>query len=252
MRVESGDSVGIGGFIITGPASKRVLLRALGPSLKGFGVTDALADPVLELHGGPFGTVINNNWKDDPVQRAQIESTGIPPSDDLESAIEATLNPGSYTAVVRDLTNSSGIAVIEVYDLSAAAPARLANISTRALTGTGNNIIIAGFTLGNQAGNDTIVVRGIGPSLADAGVSNPLANPTLELRSQNGTLVVANDNWQQDSAQAAELTANHLAPSHELEAAILKAMPPGAYTALLMGAGNTTGIGLIEIYDLDR
>jgi hypothetical protein len=252
LRVESGDNVGIGGFIITGSASKRVLLRALGPSLKGFGLTETLANPVLELHGGPFGTVVNDNWKDDPVQKTRIESTGLAPSDDLESAIDATLNPGSYTAVVRDLTNSSGIAVIEVYDLSTAVPARLGNISTRALTGTGNNIIIAGFTLGNHGNDDTVVVRGIGPSLAKAGVSNPLANPTLELRSENGTLVAANDDWQQDSAQAAALTNNGLAPSDPREAAILKAMPPGAYTALLIGADNTTGIGLIEIYDLAR
>jgi outer membrane biosynthesis protein TonB len=250
MRVESGDNVGIGGFIITGSAPKRVLLRALGPSLKGFGLPDSLPNPVLELHGSPLGTIVNDNWQDDPVQKERIESSGLAPSDDLESAIDATLNPGSYTAVVKEKNNVAGIAVIEVYDLSSATQARLANISTRALTGTGGNIVIAGFTLGNHSGDDRIVVRGIGPSLADAGVANPLANPTLELRSANGALVAANDDWQQDAAQAAELKAAGLAPSKDAEAALVKALPPGAYTALLIGANNSTGIGLIEIYDL--
>ena len=252
MRVESGDNVGIGGFIVTGSSPKRLLLRALGPSLKAFGVAETLADPFLELHGGPFGTVINDNWKDDSAQKARIESTGIAPSSDLESAIDVFLNPGSYTAVVRDKNNAAGVAVIEVYDLSPAVSATLANISSRAFTGTGNNIVIAGFTLGNHSGTDTIVVRGIGPSLAQAGILDPLANPTLQLRSANGALVAANDDWQQEPAQAAALNNAGLAPSHPLEAAILKALPPGAYTALLMGAQNATGVGVIEIYDLNR
>lgn len=250
MRVEGGDNVGIGGFIITGSAPKRVLLRALGPSLKAFGLADSLPNPVLELHGGPLGTVVNDDWQDDPIQKERIQSSGLAPSDDLESAIDATLNPGSYTAVVREKTNVAGVAVIEVYDLSSATQAKLANISTRALTGTGANIVIAGFTLGNNAGSDKIVVRGIGPSLADAGVPNPLANPTLELRSANGALVASNDDWQQDATQAGELKATGLAPSKDLESALVKALPPGAYTALLIGANNSTGIGLIEIYDL--
>jgi hypothetical protein len=252
MRVESGDDVGIGGFIITGSAPKRVLLRALGPSLTQFGLTNPLADPVLELHGGPLGTVINDNWKDDPVQMTRIKSTGLAPTNDLEAAIDATLNPGSYTAVVNDKNNTSGIAVIEIYDLSEAAPARLANISTRAFTGTGNDIVVAGFTLGNQSGDDTIVVRGIGPSLANAGVMNPLMNPRLELRSADGTLVAANDDWQEDPAQATALSNVDLAPTHQLEAAMLKKLPPGAYTALLFGKDNSTGVGLVEIYDVGR
>ena len=250
MQVASGDNVGIGGFIITGSAPKRVLLRALGPSLKAFGLTNYLANPVLELHGGPLGTVVNDNWKDDPAQKSQIESAGLAPTDDLESAIDATLNPGSYTGVVRDKTNSSGIAVIEVYDLSTAAPAKLANISTRAVTSSGNNIVIAGFTLGNQQGDDRMAVRGIGPSLANAGVTNFLPNPTLEVHSADGTLVAANDDWKQDPAQAAALSSAGLGLTNDLESGIVKKLPPGAYTALLIGANNSSGIGLIEIYDL--
>ena len=149
MRVQTGDNVGIGGFIITGTAPKHVLLRAIGPSLTQFGVPDVLADPVLELHGpGAFATITNDNWRDDPVQEALILATGIPPTNDLESAIDATLNPGAYTAIVRGKNNTSGVALVEVYDLSQAVPAKLANISTRAFVSTGDNIVIAGFMLG--------------------------------------------------------------------------------------------------------
>jgi hypothetical protein len=250
MRVQTGDNVGIGGFIITGTAPKHVLLRAIGPSLTQSGVPDALADPVLELHGqGAFVTITNDNWRDDPVQAALILVDGIPPTNDLESAIDATLAPGAYTALVRGKNNTSGVALVEVYDLSQAVPAKLANISTRAFVSTGNNIVIAGFTLGGNSGNDRIVVRGIGPSLTAAGVSNALANPALELRNSSGTLLVANNDWQDNPAQAAELTAAGLAPTNTLEAGIAATLPPGLYTALLAGLNNGTGIGLVEVYD---
>ena len=170
MLVQTGDNVGIGGFIITGTAPKHVLLRAIGPSLTQSGVPNALADPVLELHGpAAFTTVTNDNWRDDPVQEALIIATGIPPTNDLESAIDATLNPGAYTAVVRGKNNTTGVGLIEVYDLSQAVLAKLANISTRAFVSTGDNIVIAGFILGGNNGDDRIVVRGIGPSLDCAG-----------------------------------------------------------------------------------
>jgi hypothetical protein len=250
MRVQTGDNVGIGGFIITGTAPKHVLLRAIGPSLTQFGVPNVLADPVLELHGpGAFVTITNDNWRDDPVQEAQILATGIPPTNDLESAIDATLNPGAYTGVVRGKNNTSGVALVEVYDLSQAVLAKLANISTRAFVSTGDDIVIAGFILGNHTGNDRIVVRGIGPSLTAAGVANALANPTLELRDGNGALLVANNDWQDDPAQAAELTAAGLAPTNQLESAIAATLPPGLYTALLAGLNNGTGVGLVEVYD---
>ena len=197
MRVQTGDNVGIGGFIITGSAPKHVLIRAIGPSLADFGVPDALADPVLELNGpGEFVTMTNDNWKD--TQEVAIQATGIAPANDLESAIDATLAPGAYTAVVRGNGNTSGVALIEVYDLSQAVPAKLANISTRAFVSTGDDIVIAGFILGNppQAGNDRIIVRGIGPSLTGFGVPDALANPTLELRDNNGALLLANNDWQ--------------------------------------------------------
>jgi uncharacterized repeat protein (TIGR01451 family) len=250
MRVQTGDNVGIGGFIITGTAPKHVLLRAIGPSLAQSGVPNPLADPVLELHGpGAFATITNDNWRDDPVQEALIIADGIPPTNDLESAIDATLNPGAYTALVRGKNNTSGVALVEVYDLSPAVLAKLANISTRAFVSTGNDIVIAGFVLGGNSGNDRIIVRGLGPSLTAAGVPNALANPTLELRNSDGTLLVSDNDWQDNPAQAAEITAAGLAPTNNLEAAIAATLPPGSYTALLAGLNNGTGIGLVEVYD---
>ena len=227
---------------------KHVLLRAIGPSLTHFGIVDVLADPVLELHGpGGFATVVNNNWRD--TQEAAIQATGIAPTNNLESAIDATLAPGTYTTIVRGNGNTSGIALVEIYDLSQGVASKLANLSTRAFVGTADTIVIAGFTLGNNSGNDRLLVRGLGPSLGAAGVPNVLANPILELRDSNGALLASNDNWQDNCAQAAEITAAGLAPSNSLEAAIAATLPPGLVTALLAGQNNGTGIGLIEVYD---
>jgi hypothetical protein len=260
MRVGTDANVGIGGFIITGvipraainvqgdgsTAPKHVLIRAIGPSLAP-SVPDALADPVLELHGpGGFVTVTNDNWRDDPAQEALIMASGIPPTNDLESAIDAVLNPGAYTAIVRGKNNTSGVALVEVYDLDAAVLAKLSNISTRAFVDTGDNIVIAGFMLGNNNGDDQVVVRGIGA----AGVPNPLQDPTLELRDANGALIASDNDWQDDSTQASEITAVGLAPPNTLDAAIFATLPPGPYTALLAGRNGGTGVGLVEVYDL--
>jgi len=250
MDVQNGDNAGIGGFIISGTASKPVLLRAIGPSLASFGVPDPLADPVLELHGPPgFVTIINDNWGDDPAQAALIQATGLAPVNDLESAIDITLTPGAYTAIVRGNGNSYGVGLVEAYDLSQATDSKLANISTRALVNTGNDIVIGGFVLGNHGGADQIIARGIGPSLIAFGVPNALADPTLELRDGNGALLVANNDWQDDPAQAAIITAAGLAPTNPLESGIAVTLAPGSYTALLAGRGAETGVGLVEIYD---
>jgi len=250
MRVQTGDNIGIGGFIITGTAPKHLLIRAIGPSLTPFGVLDALADPVLELHGpGGFVTITNDNWRDDSGQQAAIIATGIPPTNDLESAIDATLAPGAYTAAVSGKNGSMGVALVEVYDVSPAVPAKLANISTRAFVSTGNDIVIAGFILGHNNGNDRTVVRGIGPSLTALGVVNALANPTLQLCDSNGAVLASNNDWQDDPAQAAELTAAGLAPTNSLEPGIAATLPPGLYTALLTGLNTGTGVGLVEVYD---
>jgi uncharacterized repeat protein (TIGR01451 family) len=248
MRVQAGDNAGIGGFIISGTAPKHVLLRAIGPSITG--LPGVLADPVLELHGpAGFATVTNNNWRDDPAQQVAIQATGLAPANNLESAIDATLNPGAYTGVVRGNGGTSGIGLVEVYDLSQAVLAKLANISTRALVGTGNDIVIAGFILGNNSGMTSIVLRGIGPSLTAFGVANALANPTLELRDSNAALLISNNDWQDDPVQAAQLTAAGLAPTDPLESGIAITLSPDTYTALLAGQSNTTGVGVVEVYD---
>jgi subtilisin-like proprotein convertase family protein len=259
MRVQTGDRVGIGGFIITGSSPKDVIIRAIGPTLARNDILDFLADPVLELHGpSGFTTIINNNWRD--TQEDEIEATGIPPTNDLESAIVVTLDPGSYTAIVRGNGNTSGVALVEVYDLNQGADAKLGNLSTRAFVSTGDNIVIAGFLLSDNFGinglggpnDDRVIVRGLGPSLAPAifPASAVLADPTLELRDANGTLIVSNNDWQDNAVQAAEITAAGLAPANSLEAAIAATLPPGLYTALLAGRNNGTGIGIVEIYDL--
>jgi len=248
VRVQTGDNVGIGGFIVTGTVPKHVLVRAIGPSMAGLGVPDALANPLLELHGpGDFTTMSNDNWRD--TQEAAIQATGIPPTNNLESAIDATLAPGAYTAVVRGNGDTSGVALVEIYDLDQVSDSKMANLSTRAFVSTGDNIVIAGFMLGSNNGDDRIVVRGLGPSLASAGVPNALADPTLELRDANGALLVTNNNWQDNQAQAAALTAAGLALASPLESGIAATLPPGPYTALLSGASNTTGVGVIEVYD---
>ena len=250
MRVETGDNVGIGGFIITGTGPKHVILRAIGPSLTASGVPDALADPVLELHGpSPFVTITDDNWRDDPAQEALIIASGVQPTNDLESAIDATLEPGIYTAIISGKSNTLGVGLVEMYDLSQAAPAKLANISTRAFVSTGSNIVIGGFLLGGGNANDRIVVRGIGPSLTAQGVPNALTDPVLELRDGDGALLVSNNDWQDNPVQASELIAAGLAPTNPLESGIATMLPPGPYTALLSGLNNSTGVGLVEVYD---
>jgi len=242
--------VGIGGFIITGTGPKHVILRAIGPSLTASGVPDALADPVLELHGpSPFVTITDDNWRDDPAQEALIIASGIAPTNDLESAIDATLVPGIYTAIIRGNNNTLGVGLIEVYDLSQAAPAKLGNISTRAFVSTGDNIVIGGFLLGGGSGNDRIVVRGIGPSLTAQGVPNALADPVLELRDGNGAILASNNDWHDNPLQASELIAAGLAPTNDLECGIATTLPPGPYTALLAGLNEGVGVGLVEVYD---
>jgi hypothetical protein len=251
MRVQTGENVGIGGFIITGTGAKHVLLRAIGPSLTQFGVPDALADPVLELHGpSPFVTITDDNWRDDPTQEALIIASGIPPSDNLEAAIDATLLAGNYTAIVKGKNNTLGVALIEVYDLSQPLPAKLANISTRAFVSTGSNIVIGGFLLGGGTANDRVAVRGIGPSLTALGIPGALADPVLELRDGNGSLLVSNNDWHDNPVSASDLMAAGLGLTNDLEAGIATTLPPGRYTALLAGLNDGIGVGLVEIYDL--
>ena len=251
-RVGTGNDVLISGFINTGSAAKKVILRALGPSLQQSGVTDFLADPVLELHAGDGSLITsNNNWKDNSAQ-AQQDITGnqLAPQNDLESAIVATLSPGNYTAIVRGQNNGTGVGLVEAYDVDQASASRLGNISGRALVQTGTSVLIAGFIVGNNNGAARVVIRGLGPSLTGAGVTNPLPDPTLELHDNNGALLMANDNWQDNPAMAGQISASGLAPSNPLESAVLTSLLPGTYTAIVAEKNGGSGIGVVEVYNL--
>lgn len=238
----------IGGFIITGNAEKTVAVRAIGPSLEK-NLFGALADPILEVHASD-GSLLrqNDNWKDDPAQAAELIANQIAPSHDLESAMILTLAPGTYTAMVRGKSGGSGVGLVEVYDLSPDADSELANISTRGLVESAENVLIGGFILGGSNGNTKVLVRTIGPSLATIGVRNALSDPILELRDENGALLLANDNWKDQ--QQSEIEQTGIPPNDSSESAILADLPPGAYTAIVAGKGGANGVALIEVYNL--
>jgi hypothetical protein len=248
LRVQTGDNVLIGGFIITGNDPKQVILRAIGPSLGGAGVQGFLANPTLELHHTDGTVVTNDDWRD--TQETEIIATGIPPADDKESAILATLDPGPYTAIVRGTNGGSGVGLVEAYDLAQAADSDLANISTRGFVETGDNVMIGGIIIGPDASPDgSILIRALGPSLTAIGVPSALADPMLELRDANGSPISSNDNWK--STQQAAIEATGIPPNDDKESAILAGLAPGNYTAIVSGVGGTTGIGLVEAYRLD-
>ena len=252
LDVQTGDNIGIAGFIITGSGQKNVFLRALGPSLIPFGVTGALLDPTIELHDHTGAAIaFNNDWKTS--QQTEIQNTGLAPGDDHEAAMVRSLAPGPYTAFVQGNGSTSGIGLVEVYDLDFGVNPTLANTSTRGWVGTGDNVMIGGRIIGgglgaNGSGSAKILVRGIGPSLAQAQVPNPLQDPILELHDGNGAIIASNDNWK--DLQEIEIQATGLAPSDDRESAILTILTKGSYTAILRGKNNTTGIALIEAYKI--
>ena len=251
MRVLTGEQVLIAGFIITGTDPKNVIIRGRGPSLSGVGVT--LADPTLELHQGSATLATNDNWKINDrtgqSQQATIEATTIPPTNDLESAIVMTLHPGPYTAILAGRNQGTGVGVVEVYDLAQAANSQLANISTRGFVDTDDNVMIGGFIVGG--GSAHVVVRALGPSVPVAGV---LADPTLELHDAEGAMLATNDNGKIDDqtgqSQQATIEATTVPPTNDLESAIVADLAPGGYTAVVRGKSNTTGVGLVEAYNL--
>jgi hypothetical protein len=259
--VQTGDQVLIGGIIIQGNVGKRVIIRAIGPSLTQHGVPGALQDPTLELHdhtGALIGQ--NDNWRTTEIggvitsnQVAAIQATHLAPSDNRESAIIATLQPGNYTAIVRGKNNSSaagGVALVEVYDLDPQNGARLAEISTRGFVQTGDNVMIGGFIL-NRSGSATVLtvlIRAIGPELTQNHVPNALQDPTLELHDGNGALIASNDDWKSNQELAIEATG--LAPTDDRESAILAILSPGNYTAIVRGENSSTGNALVEVYAL--
>ena len=247
LQVQTGENVLIAGFIITGTDPKSVIVRGIGPSLTAFGVPGALADPTLELHGpGAFVTITNDNWRSD--QEAAIEATGLQPTNDLEAAIVGTLpaNNSGYTAIVRGKDDTTGVGVVEAYDLDTAANSKLGNISTRGLVETGDDILIGGFIAGN--GLTRVIIRAIGPTLANFGIANPLLDPTLELHDGSGAILAMNDDWQ--TTQESEIIATGIPPGDPRESAIVATLPPGGYTAVVRGKNSTTGIAVVEVYNI--
>ncbi len=229
--------------------NKRVLIRGLGPSLDGAGVDGALADPLIALHSVATGEIImsNDNWKNN--QQDEIAATGLAPANDLEAALVITLAPGAYTVIERGKLDTTGVGLIELYDLGAGVGPELANISTRGFVATESNVMIAGFIVANSSGeSDQVIVRGLGPSLGAFGITNPLTDPVLELRDINGALLATNDNWK--DTQQTEIESVGLPPTNDAEAALIMTLPPGAYTAIESGKSGGTGVGLVEVYNL--
>jgi hypothetical protein len=251
MRVEAGNNVLIGGFIISGNANKSIAIRGIGPSLAAFGISDALADPTLALRDSDGGLVfLNDDWQDNSAQAAQLSALGLGLSNPKESGIPTTLPPGAYTAILAGKNQGTGVGLVEIYDTNSAADSQLANISTRGFVQTGNNVMIGGFILGGSANNTRVALRGIGPSLAQFGLNPVLADPTLELHDGNGATLVANDDWQSDPVSAAALTAAGFALSDPKESGIFTSLPAGQFTAILAGKNGGIGIGLVELYNL--
>ena len=263
--VQTGDNVMIGGFMVQGTEPKRVIIRAIGPELTQYGVPDALVNPTLELHDGAGALIASNdNWVSTIIggiitsnQVHEIQASGYAPGDPFESAIIADLPAGNYTAIVRGVNNMTGVALVEVYGLSPETNSILGNISARSFVQTGDNVMIGGFMVQGTEPR-RVIIRAIGPELTQYGVPDALANPTLELHDGAGALIASNDNWQHTiiggiitAGQVAAIQNSGHAPTAPGESAIIATLPPGDYTAIVRGKNNTTGVALVEVYDLD-
>jgi N-acetylneuraminic acid mutarotase len=263
--VQTGENVMIGGFIVQGTGPKRLIIRAIGPELTQYGISNALGNPTLELHNRT-GAVIasNDNWQTTILggiitsnQVSDIQNSGHAPTAASESAIIADLQPGNYTAIVRGASNTTGVALVEVYDLSPGASSSLGNISTRSFVQTGQNVMIGGFIV-QGTGPKRVIIRAIGPELTQYGITDALANPRLELHNRTGALIASNDDWQTTilsgiitSNQVNDIQSSGHAPTAASESAIIADLAPGNYTAIVRGVSNTTGVALVEVYDLN-
>jgi hypothetical protein len=246
-QVGTGNNVMIGGFIIGGSVSKTVAIVATGPSLAAAGITNPLANPMLQLVRSSDQAVIatNDNWGT-AANAAQLQAAGFAPSNPLEAAILVTLPPGAYTTIVTGVNGTTGVGIVAVYEVDHP-EVPLTNISTRGQVLTGNDVMIGGFVI-QGSGPQTVAVIAYGPSLAANGITNPLANPTMTLvRSSDQAVIATNDNWG-SAPNAAQIQAAGLAPSNPLESAILMTLSPGAYTVIVSGAGGGTGVGIIAVY----
>ena len=265
--VETGDNVVIGGFIVQGDEAKRVIIRALGPELTQHGVAGALHNPYLELHNGTGALIASNdNWVSTIIggiitqsQVRDIMDSGYAPSNGLEAAIIADLPPGNYTAIVRGVNDTTGVGLVEVYDLNSGGSfSRLLNISSRSVVLEGDNVMIGGFIV-QGSGPKRVIVRAIGPELTQYGVPNVLPDPTLELHDGSGALIASNDNWQTTviggiitKDQVMDIQSSGHAPTQPSESAIIADLPPGRYTAIVRGKNIIVGVALVEVYDLDQ
>jgi hypothetical protein len=264
--VQTGDNVLIGGFIIQGNGTKRVIIRAIGPELTQYGIPNALFNPTLELHDGTGALIASNdNWTHTIIggiitsnQVRDIMNSGYAPSDGRESAMIADLPPGNYTAILRGVDNMTGVALVEVYDLSPGIDSILANISSRSFVLGGDNVMIGGFIVqGTQS--KKVIIRAIGPELTQYGVSNALGDPTLELHDRTGALIASNDDWQHTiiggiitKDQVMDIQNSGHAPTAASESAIIATLPPGNYTAIVRGKNIAVGVALVDVYDLDQ
>jgi hypothetical protein len=248
MQVGTGDNALITGFIMKGSTPKRLAIRAIGPSS---GLNPAVADPILELHDSSSTIATNDNWGD-AANKQDVIDVGLAPGSPKESVILTTVpsdpNFVIYTAVMRGVNDTTGLGVVEVYDLDSGPDSTLLNVSTRGPVAADPNALFGGFILGGTDSR-TVLIRAIGPSLAQANVPNPLADPTLELHDSNGSTPDTNDDWM-DSAQKTQIQNSGLAPTNAKESAILKTLPPGSYTVIVRGANGGTGVGSVEIYQL--
>lgn len=249
--VGTGDGVLIGGFAVTSGNTKRVLIRSMGPTLTSFGVSGALADPRIELRDA-FGALLaeNNDWQNAPDGGAAVAATGYSPANPKESALVRDLEPGIYTVVVRGVNNTTGVAIFEAYDVDGLIANRLSNLSTRGQVLTNDRVLIGGFSVTADLATDNrrVLIRGMGPTLNSYGVTGTVADPTLEVFDSAGNLIGRNDNWEQ--TQRSEILTTGLQPQDAREAAVLLLLPPGNYTAILRGAGGSSGVGLVEAYEV--
>jgi hypothetical protein len=263
--VQTDEHVMIGGFIVQGTGTKRLIIRAIGPELTEFGITDPLANPRLELYNGTGALIgTNDDWQTTIIggvitrnQVSDIQNSGLAPTAASESAIIADLQPGNYTAIVRGVNDTMGVALVEVYDFNPGAGSTLGNISTRSFVQTGEHVMIGGFIV-QGSGAKRVIIRAIGPELTQFGITDALANPKLELYNRAGVLIASNDNWQSTiiggiitTNQLSDIQDSGHAPTEATESAIIADLPPGNYTAIVRGVNNTLGVALAEVYDLD-
>lgn len=244
VRVGTGDNVLIGGFIISGAGTKKIVARAIGPSLGAFGLAGTLPDPVLQISDSSGKTIaMNDSWRD--TQQTELQAANLAPADDREAAVLLDLAAGEYTAIVSGKSQTEGVALVEIYDISPATDSHLANISSRGVVETGDNVMIGGFIIDSTG---RVLVRGIGPSLSRFGVPNTLPDPTLSLINSNGDLIAFCNDWRE--SQEAAIEATNRAPQSDLEPAIVSTLARGGYTAVVRGQNGVTGVGLVEVYSV--